>query len=231
MELGWALASVAQASVECMAIVESVNIGRKRPFPVKNGQSGIDKRPSAEPVLVRAPSPGLSGVTGDHIGDPAVHGGEEQAVYAYAREDLDRFGAELDTTLPSGKFGENLTTNGLDVTGALIGERWRIGDDVVLQVTSPRTPCRTFAVWLGVQGWVKIFTEHALPGAYLRVIEPGLVGPGDPVVVESTPDHDVTIGDVFRALTLEPDLLPRLLKVDELPEHIKDTARRRLDVG
>jgi len=67
-----------------------------------------------------------------------------------------------------------------------------------------------------------------VPGAYLRVLEPGWVGAGDPVVVEHRPDHEVTIGLIFRALTTEPDLLPLLLEADDLPEEAKDRARRRL---
>ena len=55
------------------------------------------------------------------------HGGPDMAVYGYAREDLDFWAAELGLTLPSGVFGENLTTEGADANGALIGERWPDG--------------------------------------------------------------------------------------------------------
>jgi MOSC domain-containing protein YiiM len=150
------------------------------------------------------------------------------AVYAYAREDLDAWQADLGVPLSSGVFGENVTTVGLDVTGALTGERWRIGERVLLQVTVPRIPCRTFAGWMRRNGWVKTSTERAVPGAYLRVLEPGWIRPGDPIVVEHRPDHEVTIGLIFRALTTEPELLPRLLEADELPDEAKDRARRRL---
>ncbi len=211
--------------------VESLNIGVARPIAAKSGSSGIDKRPVAGPVLVRAPGPkgiGGSGLVGDTICDTPNHGGDDQAVYAYAREDLDRWQADLGRPLSSGSFGENLTTSGLDVTGAVIGERWRVGADLVLQVTVPRIPCRTFAVWLGEQGWIKTFTLRAIPGAYLRVLNPGEVRHSDPIVVEHRPAHPVTIGTVFRAITTEPDLLPQLLQADELPEETKDRARRRL---
>jgi MOSC domain-containing protein YiiM len=211
--------------------VESLNVGAVRPIAAKSGVSGIDKRPVAGPVLVRAPGLkgiGGSGLVGDAICDTDNHGGNDQAVYAYAREDLDRWQGELGRALPSGTFGENVTTSGLDVTGAVIGERWRVGADLVLQVTVPRIPCRTFAVWLGEQGWIKTFTLRAIPGAYLRVLSPGEVRQGDPIVVEHRPAHEVTIGTVFRAITTEPELLPRLLDADELPDEAKDRARRRL---
>lgn len=107
---------------------------------------------------------------------------------------------------------------GLDVNGALIGERWRIGPQVVLEVSCPRIPCATFQGWLEREGWIKRFTQAALPGAYLRVIEPGEIRAGDPVEIVHRPDHDVSVALVFRAMTLEPELLPRLLVADALPE-------------
>ncbi|REF36844.1 MOSC domain-containing protein [Thermasporomyces composti] len=214
-----------------MAVVASVNLGKARHLEGA-GVTGIDKRPVAVPVFVRAPGQrpdgAGSGLVGDVVCDRREHGGDDQAVYAYAREDLDWWAAELGRELANGSFGENLTTSGLDVTGALIGERWRVGAEVVLEVTKPRIPCSTFAAWLGERGWVKTFTQRAVPGAYLRVVRPGWIRAGDEVEVVERPDHDVTIGLVFRALTLEPELLQHLVRVDSLPDEIRDRARRRL---
>ena len=201
-----------------MAFVQSVNVGAARLISSKSGSTGIDKVPTAWPVTVFDPGPdgaGTSGLSGDVVCDVAHHGGGDQALYAYAREDLDRWQDELGATLRSGIFGENLTTSGLDVSGALIGETWRIGDHVVLQVTSPRIPCSTFAVWMNRKGWLKTFTRSARPGAYLRVLSGGEVQATDPLGVEFRPSHSVTIERSFRALTLEPELLPGLLEASE----------------
>ncbi|MGW4497409.1 MOSC domain-containing protein [Micromonospora sp. NPDC004336] len=187
-----------------------------------SGRSGIDKRPVDGPVLLRT-----DGVAGDFIGERAHHGGPEQAVYAYAEEDAGWWATELGRAPRPGGFGENLTTYAVDVTGAVIGEQWAVGS-ALLQVTKPRTPCRTFAGFWGVPDLIKRFTVRAAPGAYLRVLREGEVGAGDPVEVVDRPAHGVTIGEVFRALTLEPDLLPRLLDAPDLPEKIRDKARRRL---
>ncbi len=199
-------------------------------------RSGIDKHPTDERVEVRAPGPmhgGLgSGIVGDVIGHKKLHGGDDQAVYAYAREDLDDWQRHLGRELTNGLFGENMTTEGIDVTGAVIGERWRIGSDrLVLEVSRPRIPCQTFTRQLGIRGWVKTFTRAAVPGAYTRVIEPGTMCGGDAIEVIARPDHGVTIGLVFRAMTLEPELLPRLLDVDALPAEIAELARRRAVSG
>jgi MOSC domain-containing protein YiiM len=211
--------------------VLSVNIGSPRPnLWQSTTTTGIDKRPVEGPVAVTAPGPkgtGAVGLAGDRAYDVKHHGGSDQAVYAYAREDLDGWEGELGRSLPNGTFGENLTTTGADVSDALIGERWRIGADVVLEVSMCRIPCATFQGWLGKPGWIKRFTQAATPGAYFRVIEPGDIRAGDPIEVLHRPDHEVSVRLSFRALTVEPDLLPRLLAADALPQDILDMVRKR----
>lgn len=198
-----------------------MNLGRAEAVPYTDnaeGVTGIDKRPVDGPVRVSAPGPkgvGGSGLAGDAVCKLEHHGGDDQAVYAMAREDLDEWERELGRTLADGAFGENLTTRGLDVSGALIGERWRVGPEVVLEVTSGRIPCRTFQGHLGEKGWVKRFTRRGAPGAYLRVIVPGEVRAGDAVEIVHRPGHDVTVALQFRAVTTERTLLPRLRAAGE----------------
>lgn len=218
-----------------MAQLLSVNVGRSEPNPAKAGAgtTGFGKRPASGPVEVRAPGPkhgGLgSGLVGDHVGDVKHHGGDDQAVYAFAREDLDRWTGYLSRELANGGFGENVTTTGLDVTGARIGEVWRVGDTVELTVTSPRTPCVTFAARIGVPGWLKTFTADARPGAYLRVSAPGTIRTGDAIDVVHRPDHDVTIGLAFRALTTERDLLVKVAEAGPyLPHELRESAHEAL---
>lgn len=213
----------------------SVNLGRPRPNPFKPREStGIAKEPQTGSVQVRAPGPkhgGLgSGVVGDHIGDTLHHGGDDQALYAFRREDLDRWEAHLRRVLPNGSFGENLTTIHLDLNESLIGERWRVGRSVEVQVTCPRLPCATFRGWMQETGWLRTFTLDARPGSYLRVISPGGISPGDPIEVMHRPAHEVTIALAFRALTTEPALLPRIATagddlIPELAEWVEDGLR------
>ncbi|OEJ35833.1 MOSC domain-containing protein [Streptomyces subrutilus] len=196
----------------------SVNLGRATAVDYTEAESGLTghgKLPVPGPVRVTAPGPkatGLgSGLEGDAVCNRRYHGGDHQAVYAYAREDLDLWEAELGRELPAGTFGENFTTSGIDLNTARLGDRWRVGADLVLEVASARVPCRTFQGILGERAWVKRFTAEARPGAYLRVIEEGSVSPGDAIDLIHRPDHDVTVQLWFRAFTTERALLPRTL--------------------
>ncbi|MEV8528173.1 MULTISPECIES: MOSC domain-containing protein [unclassified Streptomyces] len=213
----------------------SVNLGRAMAVDytdAEGGLTGMNKRPVTGPVRVFAPGPrgaGGSGAEGDDVCDRRHHGGDHQALYAYAREDLDVWAEEFGRELPSGSFGENLTTYGIDVNDARIGERWRIGRNVVVEVASGRIPCRTFASWLNQKGWVKRFTQAAVPGAYLRVIEPGEIRAGDPIEVIERPDHEVSVTFWFRAFTTERTLLPRTLAAGEAMEpEAHETVRKYL---
>jgi MOSC domain-containing protein YiiM len=164
-------------------------------------------------------------VVGDRIGNLRDHGGPDQAVYAYAREDAAWWSAELGRDLPPGSFGENLTTEDVDVTGAVIGERWAVGS-AVFEVSCPRIPCTVFAGFWDVRDLVKRFTVRGTPGAYLRIVTAGDVGAGDTIEVVHRPAHGLTIGETFRGLTGDRSLAPRLVAAPELPAKLRDRARK-----
>ena len=137
------------------------------------------------------------------------------AVYAYAREDLDGWAAELGTPLRNGVFGENLTTEGVDVTNAVIGERWLVGT-VELEVCQPRQPCSKLGLRFGNPKMVKMFAQASRPGAYLRIVSEGELGVGDAVEVVSRPDHGVTIAMVSDAVFKDRSLAARVLEAPQL---------------
>jgi len=193
------------------ARVISVNRGSEADLLIggKPARSAINKRPAPGPVEV-----GPLGLDGDTVADKENHGGLEQALYAYAREDLDFWTEQLGRELPDGMFGENLTTAGIDVTTALIGETWRVGS-TVLQITGPRIPCATFKAWLDEEPrWVKRFAAAGRPGAYLRVLTAGAVAAGDDLVVLSRPDVAVTVAESMLAYYGDDELMRRLLAVE-----------------
>ena len=165
-------------------------------------------------------------VQGDDQADRRAHGGPDKAVYAYAREDMAFWAAELGRELGAGAFGENLTTEGLDVSGAVVGERWRIGD-VELEVCQPRLPCSKLGLRLREPGMVKRFAQASRPGAYLRILVEGELGAGDAIEVLSRPSHGITVRDVSDAILLDETLLGRAALAPELPAALADWMRAR----
>src|SRR6478735_5412178 len=129
-----------------------------------------------EPVEGRVRVEGVN-LAGDDQADRSVHGGPEKAVYAYAREDADWWEDVLGIDIPNAMFGENLTTEGLDVSGAVVGERWRIGT-VELEVCQPRLPCSKLGLRFGDPKMVKRFAQASRPGAYLRILTEGDLAAG-----------------------------------------------------
>jgi MOSC domain-containing protein YiiM len=180
------------------------------------GVTSIDKRPVSDSRQVTT-----AGVAGDQRSDIPSHGMPEQAVYAYAREDYEWWEAELDKAIPAGNFGENLTTVGIDVTNAVIGQTWRIGT-TLLQVTGPRIPCGTFARFMEEDKWVKRFMDEGMPGTYFQILEAGEITAGDEIKIESTPEHGVTVSDVYQLVAgdRDPERIARVLNCPELPEEM-----------
>ncbi len=212
-----------------MALLRSVNVGRPREAAwAVIGRTSIDKQRVAGPVEVDT-----LGLAGDQVSDTRHHGGVDQAVYAFAREDLDRWAEVLGEEIRDGQFGENLTTSGIDVNESELGERWRIGE-VILEVASVRTPCNDFKVWMGRCGydnsaWVKRFAAEGRPGPYLRVLATGTVRAGDELTVVHEPGHGVTVAVMFRALFTDPTLLPELLRIDGVPAEARRRAERYVE--
>lgn len=189
------------------------------------GRTAIDKRPTSSRVALSSEGP-----LGDTVMDRMHHGGVDQAVYAYASEDLRAWSHELQRDIAPGLFGENLTTSGIDVTGSVIGSIWDIGG-TRLQVRVHRTPCSTFQDWLSEPHWVKRFTDWGAPGAYLKVLTPGAVQAGDEIIIESVPSHGVTIGDTFRGRRGDRDKLQRLLDENDISADLVEYVQRELAVG
>jgi MOSC domain-containing protein YiiM len=200
-----------------MARLLSVNVGRPEPIGTRRGRlllSAIGKLPVEGRVRVAGVN-----VEGDDQADRRVHGGPDKAVYAYAADDIAWWRRELGRELGPGAFGENLTIEGVDVSGALIGERWRIGD-VELEVCQPRLPCAKLGLRFGDPGMVRRFAEAQRPGAYLRIVADGEIGAGDPIAVHARPEHDVTVALVSRAILLDEDLLDRAASAPALPAEL-----------
>ena len=192
--------------------------------PSLGRETSIDKTATAEPVAV-----GLLGLEGDTQADKKHHGGPDKALYAYAEHEAEEWARRLGRPVPPGLFGENLRVAGVETSAAIIGETWRIGDDVVVEATMPRTPCATFADRMREPRWVRRFGEAGLVGTYLRVLQTGTVRAGDPIELVSRPEHGVTVASWFT----EPTAVSASVLLDahesgavRLADHMVDKVTR-----
>jgi MOSC domain-containing protein YiiM len=207
-----------------MGRVTSVNVGRPRQLSVRRGRplmSAIGKAPVSGRVRVAGVN-----VAGDDQADRRVHGGPDKAVYVYAAEDAAWWAQELERPILPGAFGENLTLEGVEVTGSVVGERWRIGS-VELEVCQPRVPCAKLGLRFGDPLMVRRFAEASRPGAYLRIVREGELEAGDAVELLSRPDHGITVALVSRAMLLDETLLARAATAPELPAALAHWMRER----
>jgi MOSC domain-containing protein YiiM len=184
------------------------------------GRTGIDKRSVSGPIEFKN-----NGVAGDRIIDTNVHGGYDQAVYAYAKEDALWWEKEIGEEIPAGRFGENLTTEGIDVNAAFVGEQWKIGS-VILEVSQPRIPCRVFAGFWKRATLIKDFTQAGRPGAYLRIIQEGTAQAGDLIEVIYKPDHSISISDLFSAKSGERSKINEIKVVPQLSTEFKEWSEK-----
>lgn len=168
------------------------------------------------PVEGRVPLRGVN-LRGDDQADRSAHGGPDRVLYAYAGEDYDWWRLELGRDVPAGKFGDNLTLRGIDVSGALIGEQWRIGS-VVLRVTSPRVPCFKLAMTMEDPHFVRRFAQALRPGAYLALDAEGDIAAGDTIEVVSRPDHRLSVAAMAKIFLFERGRAAEMLQAPELPE-------------
>jgi MOSC domain-containing protein YiiM len=184
------------------------------------GRTGIDKRSVIGPIEFKN-----NGVDGDRIIDTNVHGGYDQAVYAYASEDAQWWENEIKEVIPAGRFGENLTTEGIDVNAALVGEKWKIGS-VILEVSQPRIPCRVFAGFWNRATLIKDFTQAGRPGTYLRIIQEGSAQAGDAIEVIYKPEHSIRISDLFAAKSGERSKINEIKVVPQLSTEFKEWSEK-----
>jgi MOSC domain-containing protein YiiM len=194
--------------------VLSVNVGTVREFEYRgrHAKSAIWKSPAAGRIAARGVN-----LEGDQQADPKAHGGPDKTIYAYAVEDIRWWEREIGRSLAYGEFGENLTTEGIEVNDALVGDRWEIGT-TVLEVSEPRIPCWRLGVRMNDRMFPSRFTAALRPGSYLRIVVEGDVGAGDEIRVVERPDHNLTIRDVFRIYTRDRDEVERLLAVPQMSE-------------
>jgi MOSC domain-containing protein YiiM len=207
------------------ARVTSVNVGAPRivRWGVRNVSSAIWKTPVAGRIRVEGVN-----LAGDDQADRRVHGGHDKAVYAYSTEDYAWWSNELGVECGQGTFGDNLTTEGVDLQAEVVGRRWRVGT-ALLEIAQPREPCFKLGMRMGDAAFVDRFSEAARFGAYLRIVEPGDVGAGDAIAASEPPTHGLTLAEFAGASRdAARALLERIAAIDDVPRGWRDWARRQL---
>jgi MOSC domain-containing protein YiiM len=175
--------------------VLSVNVGK--PVEInwrgKKSKSGIYKYPTK--VKIFASSTNLEG---DGQGNLKVHGGIDKAIYVYPHEHY-RYWKEQFTEMefPTGMFGENLTTEGLDEFETCIGDKLKIGE-IIVEISEPRFPCVTLAARFGTPVIVKQFLNSYKSGFYLRVLKEGFVQSGDSISIHEKSGDRFSVADFVR---------------------------------
>jgi len=206
--------------------VRSINIAatsQAQSWSGSGNRTGINKQ-SVQGLIHFGPE----GVVGDTVVDRKHHGGYDKAVYAYAYEDALWWAERIGRDIPAGSFGENLTTEGIDVTNAVIGERWQIGD-LLLEVAEPRIPCSVFSGFWDRPTLIKEFTEANRSGAYLRIIDEAMIEKGNAISVASRPTHGITIANVFAARSGERSKIAEISQVAELSAEYREWATKVLN--
>lgn len=183
-------------------------IGERSSEPIR---SGIGKSPVNGRVTV-----GHNAIVGDGQADMINHGGVDKAVYAFDRGDAVYWEQRLGRSLPDGSFGENLTVEGLPSDIVRVGDRYRIGD-VLFEVTQPRVPCYKLGMHMKDPAFPTAFAKALRVGFYLRVIEPGSLGAGDPITTMHRADTVLSIADLMQIYLTGRYDIERLAEVVALP--------------
>ncbi len=209
--------TVSDRAPDVRAVVVSVHVGRPRTVPSRHTTvtTAIWKNLVEGRVAVRGVN-----LDGDDQADRSVHGGPDKAVYTYALEEVRAWENELGRDLGEAAFGQNLTTQGIDVSGALIGEQWSVGSSL-LEVAQPRLPCFKLGLRIGTPGFVKQFAQASRPGAYLRIIEEGDIGAQDRIEVIRRPNHGITSRMVSDAILRDHALIPTVVRAHQLPTELR----------
>ena len=205
------------------ARVASINVSgelRKLPFAGQLVTTGFFKSAVAGAVFAHK-----LGLEGDAQADLSVHGGPDKAVYFYPWEHYQAWEDVLSSgPLPSGSFGENVTSDGWRETDLNIGDILTIGT-ATLQVVQPRTPCYKLQIRFQRSDMTNLFFRHGKPGWYAAVLKEGSFSAGDEMVMKERAVESVSIADVWRfsfQARVAREAIDRVVKLRVLPDFWKE---------
>ena len=216
--------------METIGKIRGVYAGKAVPYTRPGTFSAIDKQPVAGPVAV-----GTEGLQCDEQGDRRVHGGPDKAVHVYAWPNYAHWRAQFPDNRrfdAAPAFGENLSVEGVDETTVCLGDQWRVGT-VLFEVSQGRQPCWKLNDRFGIADMARRVQDSLLAGWYLRVLEPGELQAGDPILLIARPHAAWSVArvlTVIRDRQCEPALMQELLELG-LPASWQRLFARRLEAG
>lgn len=205
--------------------VLAVCTGQSAKSNSKSGVTGYFKSPQPGPVAVTT-----SGLAGDFIGDFANHGGVDQAVYIFGEPDRMWWQDRLGHDCMPGFFGENLLISDIRSAALAIGDILKIGD-TMLQVTSPRIPCVTYANVMKSKSALKDFYDAGRPGAYARVLVAGTLNKNEQVDLIPYQGERITIAENMTAYRANFPNLSFFERALTAPAHYKLHIEARARLG
>jgi MOSC domain-containing protein YiiM len=196
-----------------------VSLAKDVPFDGRWVSTGIFKTPVTGPVHL-----GTLNLDGDQQADLTVHGGPDKALYTYASEHYPWWRARMpDVEFPYGKFGENLTTEGLLESQIFIGDEFQAGS-AIIRVTQPRLPCYKLGIKFGRADVIKTFMKSSRSGIYFAVVEEGVLGVGDEIKYLRSDEHGIKVEDIAKLFAggekRDLDFIRRALK-SQLADQMK----------
>lgn len=185
-------------------------------------QSSIARERATGPVQVEH-----RGLVGDRA-TQRYHGTSEIAVCLHFMAHYQFWNQHYGLNLGPGAVGENLTLEALDEADICAGDIFQIGT-ARLQISAPRTPCENQARHIGRSDWVKLTLQELRTGLYARVLSPGSLQAGDPLILETRLNPGLTM----RALThcyfhdYQDEMAQRFMRADGLMEWWKQHLAKR----
>lgn len=183
--------------------IAALLVGKPVPFRGDGAVSSIGSRKAASCPVQLTPL----GFAGDTVGDPTVHGGTDKAVHFYPVEHYAAWAADFRASHAEphplldqlGGFGENIAASDMTEERVQIGDRFRIGTALV-EISQGRQPCWKIDHHFGVRGITAGVIRTGRSGYYFRVVETGVVGPGDAIVQVERARHGWTVERAFQML-------------------------------
>ena len=179
------------------------------------GQStGIFKQAATLPVRLTR-----EGFAGDRQADRRAHGGPEKAVHHYAVENYTRLAEafpQAAAALIPGSLGENIATRGWREDEVCVGDIFRLGQALV-QVSQPRSPCWKINHKFAEPRMARCIGDFGIVGWYYRVLEEGMVSPGDAFELRERPAPGISLARLWRANIAHRPAVEELATLLETP--------------